>query len=462
MKEIKRELMWFEFYEDAAIAEHLTAMAEKGWLLEQAGNLWRYRRAEPRKIRYTVTYFSESSEFNPIPTENEETLREYCAAAGWDYVTSWHQMVIFSTDRADAPPIETDERTKLAAVHRAMKKNFLPGNLVLLALFGFNLLIQLSVNMDDFVQYLSDGMQLGTSLLVLMLLVYYGGNLISYGLWYRRSRRSVERGGPCVERKNRFKRGKQVALLAFSAAVMALLYIPSALAYGHETAGAWLIYSGIYGLEIAAVWGLRKWMKRRGVNAWTNRLVSVGGGIVLALALTAGTTALMLRADLFQRKGAEEYVNTHGNTWTIYHDDLPLTMEDLRGADEKHWSYEIRVKTSPLAVYRDAQQTEYDDWERLNYEILDVRAGFLRQSLLNDWLDLSDWNNEMDPDEGYVYRSVDAQPWGADAVYQLERAGEPTGTFILCKGKRIVRIYLEWEPAAKQMALTGEKLLTDV
>ena len=87
MKNRKRRFVNFNLYDYQAVEEHLSAMAARGWRLEKAGNqIWTYRRAEPAKVRYAVTYSPSLSQFDPGPTEGQERLEDLCAAAGWEKV----------------------------------------------------------------------------------------------------------------------------------------------------------------------------------------------------------------------------------------------------------------------------------------------------------------------------------------------------------------------------------------
>ena len=56
----KRQLSWYQPDDTEAIARHLERMAGKGWLLEKVDNwIFTYRRAQPARVRYTVTFFPE-------------------------------------------------------------------------------------------------------------------------------------------------------------------------------------------------------------------------------------------------------------------------------------------------------------------------------------------------------------------------------------------------------------------
>ena len=72
MKETKKILCHFSFYDQVKIQEKLEEMAEQGWMVDQPGNFtWTFRRMEPKKLRFSVTYFPSASEFDPGPTESE-------------------------------------------------------------------------------------------------------------------------------------------------------------------------------------------------------------------------------------------------------------------------------------------------------------------------------------------------------------------------------------------------------
>ena len=74
MRDVKYRLETFTLYDYRGVERHLEAMEAKGWRLEKTGNLWKYRRTEPKKVHYAVTYVPEASEFNPAPTAGQENL----------------------------------------------------------------------------------------------------------------------------------------------------------------------------------------------------------------------------------------------------------------------------------------------------------------------------------------------------------------------------------------------------
>ena len=61
------ELNLYSFYDHTGMERHLEKMAAKGWLLESIGTtLWRYRRIEPQRLRFSVAYYPDATESDPI------------------------------------------------------------------------------------------------------------------------------------------------------------------------------------------------------------------------------------------------------------------------------------------------------------------------------------------------------------------------------------------------------------
>ena len=117
MKQTKYRFENFSFHDFAGVERHLEAMAQKGWLLDKVTAFtWRYRRIEPKKLHFSVTYFSEASEYNPYPTPNQRTFLDYCADAGWNLAAEWAQMQILWSELENPVPIETDEELRLRSI----------------------------------------------------------------------------------------------------------------------------------------------------------------------------------------------------------------------------------------------------------------------------------------------------------------------------------------------------------
>ena len=90
MKDTKRRIETFSFFDYTNIALHLTKMAEKGWLLEKISSFgWTYRRTAPKKLTFCVCYYPKASEFDPEPTKE---FHDFCEHTGWILAVTSAQM----------------------------------------------------------------------------------------------------------------------------------------------------------------------------------------------------------------------------------------------------------------------------------------------------------------------------------------------------------------------------------
>ena len=80
----KRELNLYAFYDHTGLERHLEKMAANGWMLESVGTYaLRYRRCEPKKLRFAVVYYPKTDSFCPDEPNHEHlTFWDYCAGAG--------------------------------------------------------------------------------------------------------------------------------------------------------------------------------------------------------------------------------------------------------------------------------------------------------------------------------------------------------------------------------------------
>lgn len=60
MKHTKREwIPLYNFLDRTRLTAHLSEMAAQGWLLTSISSWsWKYRRTEPRKLKFAVTFFA--------------------------------------------------------------------------------------------------------------------------------------------------------------------------------------------------------------------------------------------------------------------------------------------------------------------------------------------------------------------------------------------------------------------
>ena len=211
----------------------------------------------------------------------------------------------------------------------------------------------------------------------------------------------------------------------------------------------------------------RKSLQHLRCPPWANVLVMAGICVAMFVGGMAGLFALVMHNAgtgwLEDRPPAETYT-AHGMTWSVYHDPIPLRVEDLVEVDYDRWSTEADVDRSPLAVhgtYRQDARLGDGDLPELRYEIVTVQNSFLYDLCKRDFIQWVERDNDQLPEEHWdVYQPVDPAPWGAEEVLQRYRSGEPVNQFLLCWPGRMAEVDLpwDWDLTAGQMALIGETL----
>ena len=163
------------------------------------------------------------------------------------------------------------------------------------------------------------------------------------------------------------------------------------------------------------------------------------------------------------------------HTYTVYHDPLPLTVEDLVGETVyKDYSCYREIQGSPLlTAYKYRQEGPYvfdivseEDGPELLYEIYEVKLDCLyepvKQSFFKDKTFSIPGKFKFTVSQNWT--PVDAAPWGAlDAYRFIREDNTPIGNFLLCYADRFVEIRFDpWydgaAPTEKQMALVGTVL----
>lgn len=442
MRETKRQMIPYSFYDRTGIERHLTRMAEKGWLLCKIGFFWRYRRIEPKKLSFCVCYFPRATVYDPGPSEGQEEFYEFCAHAGWTLAGASGQLQVFYNERENPVPIDTAPELELEAIHQSAKKTFLPPHFLLLGLGVLNLFQYLWRAFDDPITTLSS-VPILLSLVSGAILIWMAGTeLIAYFLWRRRALAAAERGEFLPTRSHFWFQWLALAILLSATAWQLADLFRDGL--GGVTA---VVVIGLAGL-IAAVSALRAGLKKGNFSAQTNQRVTAGACVVLSILFAAAVPRLVVRS-LGSRPEPKS-------------GDLPLTVGDLLEADFDY-SQSLSRQESPLLAHLSARQSpwrheEMRDAPSLDYGVTVVKTPFLYGTCKSHVLGW--WDR---PGENWIPQSrtdpVDPAPWGAEEAYQVVylKSG-PQDKYVLCYPDRIVEIGLDWTPTPEQMAVIGGKL----
>lgn len=440
MKDAKRRFEWFSFYDHTGIERHLEEMAAQGWLLEKIGSFtWHYRRTEPKRLAFSVSYFPGASQFDPGPGPEQEAFYDLCAHAGWTLAAASAQMQVFYNERENPVPIDTDPELEVEAIHKAAKRSFLPSQIILLAVAVFNGLMNLFRVFDDPIVTLSSSLILFSCLCWPLVILLTGADLATYFLWRRRALKAADQGEFLATRSH-----PVLQKLALAVVLAGLAWCMAYLRGSMLTVMVTMLVC-VFGL-VFVVTQLRELLKRKRVSAGANLAVTIGACVALPLLTVTLVTALMLTA---------------GGGWSDS-GELPLTLPEL--LEQPDGGDYVRYKNfsqSPLLSLLSTNQQLETDRRGINYGVTVVKLpalyGFCRDELLHEEDDRGDGRIP----EGWkqYYRPIDPTSWGAEEAYQEYR--EDMGlrdSYLLCYPDRIVSIGFDWTPTQKQMDMVAEKL----
>lgn len=168
-------------------------MAANGWMLESVGTYaLRYRRCEPKKLRFAVVYYPKTDSFCPDEPNHENlTFWDYCAGAGWQIVTQRDDTHIFYNEDLDAVPIETEAVVQVETMERAKKGYVLSNTITVACMLPTMLYLQVSQLRRDPVAFLADGYDLTMMLMIFVMILLFGVELLGYRLWLRKAKRNA-------------------------------------------------------------------------------------------------------------------------------------------------------------------------------------------------------------------------------------------------------------------------------
>ena len=438
------ELPTFAFYDYTGMICHLEKMAQRGWMLDKMGGVfWRYHAIEPQRTRFALVYFPEVTGFEPRKPEGHSRMEDLCAGTGWKLAATAGKFQVYSNDDPDPVELDTEPLTQVEVIHRAMKKSLIPSYGMLSAAAILNLITQIQTLTRDYgvqfsgpIHYFSSASWMMIPMWSAMLLLY-ALELGRYFLWYRKALKRAEEGLHTPSPASRWAQALAILLL--------VLIVFSWLGAGQLTTFVLITLSALIPVFVVARLAVAV-MKRCGVSAKTNQIITV----VLAATLTMVAVTGVARYTIDhrpQRDTAQSYTY-QGHTFTAYSQEIPLRLEEL-GYPAGNDSTVADVQSTPL-ITRTAciQRPRMDAVERreLQYIIADVHFRPLWKSCLEDWL-------------GDNPQPVDAKPWQAEQVWQVEgRYASDEYTYVLCWQDRLVWIDLEEVPTDEQKTIIGEKL----
>jgi hypothetical protein len=468
VKDIKRRIELFSFFDHTAIVVHLEKMARKGWRLERITNyLWVYRRTEPKDIHYAVSYYPKASEFDAEPSEEQKSFNELCRHTGWELTASAAQMQIFSNNHENPIPIDTDPYIELDNIHRSAKKNFLLIYALLLAISIMQLLLAFSSYRRDPISFLSSSTNLFAPFVQIMLFLLCCVEIVGYYVWRLRALKAAKRG------EFLRTRGSKLQCVIMWITILSFVWWLVTLGMGGDRDRVMIIFVVVMLVGITAVIlvvnVVKQTLKRRKSQTGITRTATIVTSFVLSFALMGLVIFVIFKAIVSGViTGGETYIHD-GEEYTVYNDPLPLSLEDLSDGDYHEYSRWLQKDETMLLGRIEAYQRprfgadNFITGPDLFYTVTVAKVPFLydmcKDIIFEEYsIMLSSGSNAQ---ADMAYDAIDAVPWGAIEAYQMVSRSTGSRTkYLLCYTDRIVEIDLSFnrELTPDQMATVGEKL----
>ena len=438
MKDIKKKVEFFTFYDKTGIEKHLEQMAAEGWLLEKMSAFrWTYRRIEPKKIHFSVSYYATITDFEPEPTEEQQAFNEFCEHSGWKLAASTMQMQVFYNENENPVPIETDPTLEVENIHRAFKKTVLT-SLVLMMFLGFVMGASfISTMLGDPIYLLSSTTMLFTGVWGVIAFAYSLTELISYFAWRKKAKALAEQN-VFLETRGHRKLGFAIVIFMLASVVLYIAALTNSGLQFYMTTYLLIFLAGF-----PLVNGVKTLLKKKKVKAGTNKALTFAASFTLAFVLVGALTAVTI---LGIRNGAFESNQK----------ELPITIGELLDVDDSDYIKSNRNDGSILLGQDHSSQhpNTYEHSPTMSYTITEVKMPFLydfvADTLYHHYDEWKGW------DSTYEYVEVDAVEWGASKAWELYEDGEPANTFLVCYDKYILEISVDWELTAEQKQIIKE------
>lgn len=428
MRDVKRRMENYSFYDRSGIAAHLEAMAAKGWQLEHMTNLiWTYRRSAPQRLCYAVTYYPGGSAYDPEPNPALAEFYELCEHEGWERVAGFAEMNIFVNRRENPTPLETDPAVELGVIERSVRRRLTRPYwimLVVTALFAFLGLGNLFV---DPVYALSGLYSVPAGLCFAFCAAALAVELVGYYRWRSRAREAAAHG-ESVETKSPCRAAQALLVCILVSLAFAALWI--FIAGDNYARFSCVLVLVVYAVAFTLMQTSVDRLKKHGSSKGRTFVVSFALVLVVSVVLYMGAGRFAF--GLAREGDNENYVN-HS-----------LSLSDLSGADLSGY---VRAPLDRESVI--LAQSSVD--ESMHYEALGEDIGALEYT--TTFVKLPALYGFCERSLSRGGESVDPEPWGALRAYSM--GGD---AYTLCYDGRIVEISLPFTPTDEQMAIVDEKL----
>lgn len=449
MKNTKITRIPASLFRHSRIEAYLEKKAEEGWLLEAASGLFfRFRRIEPKKLRFEVVTFPEGVTEKTLDEAYAQRRREAAEEKGWKLAARQGGFLIFYSEQAHPEPIVADAAQEYQDTSRYLsfecKQRWLWLTIALINLIAPGIRFSRS-HLDFF----SDTVGMLATAFYLLIILVSVSRLVAVYCWRRKARRAMEQKKGVPE----YAPNK---LLPWSSAVLGLVLALVAIGHMGYSENSIIIVASIAFVVLTV--GLVNIIPILLPPAKASEKVRKVLSTIALLAMLAGYVVFSVCAfnkfpeDRFTRCLEYTYHTGAEQTENSRLDVLPLVMPDFYGEDPAQYSRRVvKSGSSPLLSYLRAYEKYWGEETRpsLEYEMYTVRLSCL-------------YDDCLDAYRGIPKTPGDPAPWGAKEVYVRQVNDERNNfvTYLVLWEDKI--LFVTWgnaEPLTKeQIRIIVEKL----
>lgn len=447
MKNKMRRIETLSFYDHTGIEKHLAKMAKKGWMIEQiTTQFWTYRKIEPQEYQFAVTYYPKATDFDPAPSDTQQTFYDFCTRTGWELACSWFQMQIFYNISENPIPIDTDPVYEVETIHKACKKNYLRGYFLLLILGAVGTYFLYSGLVGHTLHFFSSPSNMVTYPLAFLLFLLCAVELLTYFSWHKKAAKAAQDGifmdtpSTAVYQKTIL-----VALV-----VLILFWIINLISGNNPLLAVVtvLVFTAIF-LTKVSVNAVKQFLKRKKIPAGLNRVLTVFTSFLVAFVLMG--TAITIGTLISKNEAFSQSLRI---------EETPLKVEDLMDTSYQGYITLTSPDTSLMLSRLEVEQRHHFDDEpsaeipHLEYDIYKVNI-----PALYDFFESQMKRTALLGYDDARLIEVNSDLFGAVNAYQITGAnGEPFDRYVLCYTDTLVDIEFNWSLTKAQMSIVAEKL----
>ncbi len=417
----------FDCYECGKAEKFLEQMAAKGWLLKEVShNTFHFvkMKKQPIKyaqhIKYAVKVFDGAGPYDLIPGKKGQTYLEYCQQAGWKFIDNFGKIYYFYTEAEHPVPIDTDARLERRAVIKGTLQRdfFLMFFAPILSIYFFRIMSELGMAFL-ITRYIMLFSLFGMGTVLLLALV----KIVDFVTWCIQSGEQVRNGSGIKYRTRAVypNRSSINILLALLGGMAIIGVLQNKIAIGMISLLLVILLLLCIGLENL----FKKIQLSNKISFWLE--AALGVGLTWIILIITGLGMI----NQFQGRQGEiiQAVDEDGTIWTrnIYHDELPLTLDDFGLAMSGIHNSRRDEQTTFLASriwYDEYYEEDDNNYVSMFYEIFSSPYSWIIEQYY-------EYEMEMIADEP-DWETISSEPWGAVAAYRsiYEDDDEEYGEFI--------------------------------